>query len=141
MLSQLDDSMITNIVFWLRQELKESLCVSVRPYVWHKVLIRSLNLHLSRSDQSAGSEQSVSTQRAFRASISESKQQEPLNTESCYFLRGLFFGGLLKPHTHHKNYERHIIIIKWTILGEPPVGSRSYWETYFRSSKQKLLDL
>ena len=49
---------INTVFFWLRQEPKESLSVSVRPSVRYKVL----SLHLSGSNLQAISQQSVSSQ-------------------------------------------------------------------------------
>ena len=37
-----------------------------------------------------------------------------------------------------KNFDTYFI--KWTITGEPPVGSKYHWYSYFWSNKQKLSD-
>ena len=54
---------------WLVGSDRSSRIHNVFLSVCYKVLIRSLNIHISSSDQSAGSEQSVSTQRAPRKQL------------------------------------------------------------------------
>ena len=72
--------------FWLRQELKESQCSSIRPFVrpfvrpFSSSLSRAVNLHLSWSEstkRALKSEDSASILRAIRALKSESHPSEP----------------------------------------------------------------
>ena len=46
------------------------------------------------------------------------------------------------PSSTHINAPNNLkgIFIKWTTSGEPPVGSKSHWHSYFWSNKQKLSD-